>query len=130
MILHSAIINSAISTSAILKSAILKYHSYICTMQVDDELVDKLARLSMLQFNDAEKEEIKADLQKMIGFLDKIKELDLDDVEPLLHMSSNQDVLRDDIPGNMVSREDALKNSQGQNEKFFVVPKVITKTGK
>jgi aspartyl-tRNA(Asn)/glutamyl-tRNA(Gln) amidotransferase subunit C len=99
-------------------------------MQVDDALVDKLARLSMLQFNKAEKEEIKSDLEKMIGFLDKIKELDLEGVEPLLHMSHNQDILREDVPANMISREEALKNSQDHNDKFFVVPKVITKTGK
>lgn len=103
--------------------------NYICRMQVNDELVDKLAKLSMLQFNDEEKEEIKSDLENMIGFMDKIREIDLDGVEPLLHMSQNQDVLREDIPGNMLAREDAMKNSSGQNGQFFIVPKVITKTG-
>ena len=96
-------------------------------MQVDDALVDKLARLSMLQFSEAEREEIKSDLEKMIGFMDKIRELDLEGVEPLLHMSHNQDVLREDLPENMISREDALKNSEGANGEFFIVPKVIQK---
>jgi aspartyl-tRNA(Asn)/glutamyl-tRNA(Gln) amidotransferase subunit C len=53
-------------------------------MQVDDALIEKLAELSMLKFNDAEKEEIKADLQKMIGFIDKLRELDTTGVEPLM----------------------------------------------
>ncbi len=56
-------------------------------MQVDDALIEKLAELSMLQFDETEKEEIKADLQKMIGFIDKLKELDTTGVEPLMHLS-------------------------------------------
>jgi len=42
-------------------------------MQVDDALIDKLSRLAMLDFDAAEREEIKDDLQKMIGFIDKLK---------------------------------------------------------
>jgi aspartyl-tRNA(Asn)/glutamyl-tRNA(Gln) amidotransferase subunit C len=102
---------------------------YICNMHVDDALISKLARLSMLQFNEEEKEEIKSDLQKMIGFMDKILELDLDGVEPLLHICKNQDVLREDIPGNMLTREEALKNSGGQDGQYFIVPKTINKSG-
>lgn len=96
-------------------------------MQVDDALIDKLSRLSMLQFNDEEREEIKADLQKMIGFIDKLKELDTTGIEPLMHMSNNVDVLREDVPGNMISREEALQNAPKHDGSFFQVPKVIKK---
>lgn len=98
-------------------------------MQVDDELIDKLSRLSMLRFNESEKEQIKADLGKMIGFVDKLRELDTTGVEPLLHMSDNVDVLRDDIPGNMLSREEALQNAPDHDGVYFTVPKVIKKGG-
>jgi aspartyl-tRNA(Asn)/glutamyl-tRNA(Gln) amidotransferase subunit C len=63
-------------------------------MQVDDALIAKLSRLSMLDFDEAEKEEIKADLVKMIGFVDKLKELDTSGIDPLLHMSGNNNMLR------------------------------------
>jgi aspartyl-tRNA(Asn)/glutamyl-tRNA(Gln) amidotransferase subunit C len=96
-------------------------------MQVDDALIDKLARLSMLHFNEAEKESVKADLQKMIGFIEKLNELDTTGVEPLLHMSAQQDVLRDDVPGGMLSKEDALRNAPMHDGSFFQVPKVIKK---
>ena len=98
-------------------------------MHVDDALITKLSRLSMLQFNEEEKEEIKSDLQKMIGFMDKISEPDLDGVEPLLHICQNRDVLREDIPGNMLTREEGLKNSGGNDGQYFIVPKTITKSG-
>jgi len=105
----------------------LKISNYICRMQVDDALIDKLSKLAMLQFNDEERAEIKSDLEKMIGFVDKLKELDTTGVEPLLHMSNNTDILRQDIPGNMINREEALQNAPVHNEQYFKVPKVIKK---
>ncbi|MCU7548718.1 Asp-tRNA(Asn)/Glu-tRNA(Gln) amidotransferase subunit GatC [Chitinophagaceae bacterium LB-8] len=96
-------------------------------MQVDDALIEKLSKLSLLQFNEAEKEEIKSDLQKMIGFVDKLQELDTTGIEPLLHMSEEVNVLRDDIPGNMLTREEALKNAPHHDGQYFKVPKVIKK---
>lgn len=96
-------------------------------MEVTDALVDKLAHLSRLEFNDADKAGIKNDLQRMISFVEKLDELDLADTEPLLHMSSNINVLRDDEIKGSVSREEALKNAPAHDEKFFKVPKVIRK---
>ena len=81
----------------------------------------------MLDFDDAERAEIKADLEKMIGFVDKLKELDTTGIEPLLHISPEINVLRDDIAGNMLSKEEALRNAPLHNENFFLVPKVIKK---
>ena len=94
-------------------------------MEVNDAMVDKLAHLARLKFNEAEKEEIKKDLQKMIEFVEKLNELDLTGVEPLLHMSEEVNVLRDDEIKGSVSREDALKNAPSHDEQFFKVPKVI-----
>ncbi len=94
-------------------------------MNVNDELVDKLANLARLEFNAEEKEEIKKDLQKMIGFIDKLNELDTTGVEPLLHMSDNVNILREDEITGMISQEEALKNAPFHDEQFFKVPKVI-----
>lgn len=96
-------------------------------MQVDDALIDKLSRLAMLQFNDQERVDIKNDLQKMIGFVDKLKELDTTGVEPLLHMSPETNKLRADNPGPMLTTEEALLNAPLHDEHFFKVPKVIRK---
>jgi aspartyl-tRNA(Asn)/glutamyl-tRNA(Gln) amidotransferase subunit C len=96
-------------------------------MQVDDALIAKLSRLSMLDFDEAEKEEIKADLVKMIGFVDKLKELDTSGIEPLLHMSGNNNMLREDEVKNMLTQEEALRNAPLHDSQFFKVPKVIKK---
>ncbi len=100
---------------------------YICSMEVNDALVDKLAHLSRLQFNESEKDEIKNDLQRMITFVDKLNELELDGVEPMLFMSDEVNVLREDEIRGSISRSAALKNAPVHDEEFFKVPKVIKK---
>ena len=96
-------------------------------MEVNDALVDKLANLARLQFNDTEKAGIKNDLQRMIQFVEKLNELDTTGVVPLLHMSENVNVLRDDIVKGSISSKEGLKNAPIHDDKFFKVPKVIKK---
>ena len=94
-------------------------------MEVNDALIDKLAHLARLKFNEAEKEEIKNDLQRMILFVEKLNELDLENVEPLLHMSGETNVLREDEIQGSITREEALSNAPLHDDQFFKVPKVI-----
>lgn len=96
-------------------------------MEVNDTLVDKIAHLARLQFNDVEKASIKNDLQKMIAFVEKLNELDTTGVAPLLHMSDNINVLRKDEVKGSISREAGLKNAPMHDNQFFKVPKVIKK---
>ena len=96
-------------------------------MQVDDALIEKLAELSMLKFNEAEKKEIRADLEKMIGFIDKLQELDTTGIEPLMHMTEEHNVLREDEVGPMLNQKEALKNAMHHDNQYFKVPKVIKK---
>ena len=97
-------------------------------MEVTDDMINNLAALSRLQFNELEKEEIKKDLQRMISFVEKLNEVDTTGVEPLLHMSEVMNVYREDkIEGSMPKAE-ALANAPSADKDFFKVPKVI-KTG-
>ncbi len=96
-------------------------------MEVNDILIDKIAHLARLQFNDVEKISITNDLQKMIAFVDKLNELDTTGVAPLLHMSNNINKLRADEIKGIISRAEALKNAPMQDGTFFKVPKVIVK---
>lgn len=103
------------------------YLFYICTMEVTSELVQNLANLSRLHFTEEEKEWIKKDLERMIAFVDKLKEVDVEGIEPLLLMSDRVNNLREDTISGSVSREKALKNASAQDGTFFRVPKVIKK---
>jgi aspartyl-tRNA(Asn)/glutamyl-tRNA(Gln) amidotransferase subunit C len=96
-------------------------------MEVNELMVDKLANLARLKFDDAEKEAIKSDLQKMIKFVEKLNELNTAGVEPLLHMSTNVNILRADEVRGSITREAGLGNAALHDEHFFKVPKVIKK---
>ncbi len=96
-------------------------------MEVNDALVDKLAHLARLKFEASEKEEIKNDLQKMIAFVEKLNKLDTTGVEPLLHMTDEINVLREDEVKGSISREEALMNAPFHDDQFFKVPKIIKK---
>lgn len=96
-------------------------------MEVNDELIDRLANLARLTFEPAEKTEIKHDLQKMISFIEKLNELDTTGVEPLLFMTDEVNVLREDEVKGSITREEGLLNAPLKDEQFFEVPKVIRK---
>lgn len=96
-------------------------------MDVNDAIVDKLANLARLKFDESEKESVKNDLQKMIRFVEKLNELDTTGVAPLLHMSGNVNVLRTDEVSGSIAREAGLTNAAVHDAHFFKVPKVIKK---
>ncbi|MEO6814076.1 MAG: Asp-tRNA(Asn)/Glu-tRNA(Gln) amidotransferase subunit GatC, partial [Ginsengibacter sp.] len=92
-----------------------------------DALIDKLANLSRLELKEDEKEEMKIELEKMIGFIDKLNELDTTGVKPLLHMSDNLNIFRKDEVSGQISKEDVFRNAPLHDDNFFKVPKVIKK---
>jgi len=100
---------------------------YFCLMEINDELIDKIANLARLHFDEAEKPAIKKDLQRMIQFIEKLDEVDTTGVEPLLHMTDTINVLRGDVIKGSISREEGLKNAPLHDDQFFKVPKVIKK---
>ncbi len=96
-------------------------------MEVNKDTIEKLAKLSRLHFSEEEKLEIQADLQKMIHFVDKLNTLDTTGLEPVLHMGTEVNMLREDEVRGSVSAEEALLNAPGKKDHFFTVPKVIRK---
>jgi aspartyl-tRNA(Asn)/glutamyl-tRNA(Gln) amidotransferase subunit C len=96
-------------------------------MEVNDALVDKLSQLARLKFGEEEKQQIKNDLQKMISFVQKLNELDTSGVEPMTHMTSEVNILREDEVKGSITREEALKNAPVHDGMFFKVPKVMKK---
>ncbi|NIG57067.1 Asp-tRNA(Asn)/Glu-tRNA(Gln) amidotransferase subunit GatC [Chitinophaga sp. Cy-1792] len=96
-------------------------------MEVNDTLVQQLADLSRLEFSAEEKKEFTGDLQRMISFVDKLNELDTTNVQPLLHLTEDYNVFREDVVTGSISREEGLKNAPDATEEYFKVPKIIKK---
>lgn len=96
-------------------------------MEVNIELIDKLSNLARLEIKPEEKDRLRNDMQQMIGFIEKLQELDTTGIEPLMHLTEEINVLRQDEVKGSVSREEGLQNATLKNESFFMVPKVIKK---
>ena len=96
-------------------------------MEINDALFEKLANLAKLKFDETEKLQIKNDLQNMIGLIEKMNDLDTSNVEPLLHMTANVNMWREDVITGSITNVEAMQNATNKNAPFFIVPKVIIK---
>jgi aspartyl-tRNA(Asn)/glutamyl-tRNA(Gln) amidotransferase subunit C len=96
-------------------------------MKITKDTITHLAELSKLEFSEAEAEAIQKDLQNMIGMVEKLDEINTDDVEPLLFMSAEHSVTRADTTASSLSQEEALQNAPKSSAPYFIVPKVVKK---
>ena len=96
-------------------------------MEIDNEIVDKIASLSKLSFSGEQKEAIKNDMNKMLNFIGKLEEVDTDGVEPLIHMTEDVNVLRADDAVSDITQKAALKNAPHKDSTYFKIPKVLTR---
>lgn len=96
-------------------------------MKIDDNMIEKIAGLAYLEFADEEKEKIRQDLERILTFVEKLNELDTNKVEPLIYLSENKDVTREDLAELSISNEEALQNAPARADRFFKVPQVIKK---
>lgn len=96
-------------------------------MTVDIQTVEKLAELSKLEFDEAAKKEIINDLNRILGFIEKLNELDTKNVEPLIYMNDEINSFREDKEHIDISKDQALKNAPDKDSDYFRVPKVLNK---
>jgi aspartyl-tRNA(Asn)/glutamyl-tRNA(Gln) amidotransferase subunit C len=96
-------------------------------MEVTSEMIDRIAHLARLKFSEEEKIALTTDLERMIEFVEKLKEVDTTGVEPLLHITDAVNVLREDEVKQTISKKEALLNAPVTDGNFFKVPKVIKK---
>jgi len=95
-------------------------------MKADKQLVERLAKLSRLEFNDDEIEKMIDDFNNIVAFMDKLKEVDTDKVELQQELKSLS-LLRDDETPQNLSRHEVLKNAPDTDGVFFRISKVLDK---
>ncbi|HET8962553.1 MAG TPA: Asp-tRNA(Asn)/Glu-tRNA(Gln) amidotransferase subunit GatC [Chitinophagales bacterium] len=114
------------SKHSLTNSPLLSVYLYN-NMHADKELIDKLSNLAKLQFNKAEEQQIVSDLENMIAFIDRLKELHMDGVEPLVYINDAHNQLRNDVVKMEITKEQALQNAPLADSDYFKVPKVLKK---
>ena len=96
-------------------------------MNITNKLIQDIAALAKLEFDEQSAKQMKADLEKIIGFVDKLNEIDTKGVEPLIYLSEEVNVLREDEIKAVGSQVEALKNAPEKDSDYFKVPTVLKK---
>ncbi|HEY4326836.1 MAG TPA: Asp-tRNA(Asn)/Glu-tRNA(Gln) amidotransferase subunit GatC [Mucilaginibacter sp.] len=94
-------------------------------MTIDEETVDKIAHLARLEINGVEKQELIQDMNKILGFMDKLNELNTTGIEPLVYMTNEVNSFREDVVKQEITHEEALMNAPKTDGEYFLVAKVI-----
>lgn len=94
-------------------------------MKLDTDTVKKIAHLARLEFDEAGAKKMKQDMTQILDWVEKLNEVDTEGVEPITTMSSEVNVLREDVVGEHLSHEKGLKNAPQRDSDYFRVPKVM-----
>ena len=94
---------------------------------VEENTVKEIAHLARLEFENEDLKKMQADMNNMIGFVNKLNELNTDGVEPLIYMNEEENVLRSDEVKTEISQKEALQNAPKKDSDYFKAPKVIEK---
>ncbi len=94
-------------------------------MKLDAETLKKIAHLSRLEIDEKDTDKMLRDMSNMLTFVEKLNEVNTDDVEPLTTMSHEVNALREDIAKQQLTHEEVLKNAPKKDADFFRVPKVL-----
>lgn len=94
-------------------------------MKIDRPLLDKIAHLSRLEFDEKDADKMMQDMSAIVEWVEKLKEVDTNGVEPLTTMSHEINALRDDEVKEHLSHERGLQNAPQKDADYFRVPKVL-----
>jgi len=94
-------------------------------MSVTKEDIQYMAHLARLELKDEHAEGLKEDMNKILGYMEKLDQLDTSNVEPLEHVTEQPSILREDEAKEPLSHSDALKNAPDADSDYFRVPRVI-----
>jgi aspartyl-tRNA(Asn)/glutamyl-tRNA(Gln) amidotransferase subunit C len=98
-------------------------------MKIDTATLDRIAELARLDFTEpAAREAILKDMQRVFDFVEKLNEVDTKGVEPLIFMTEEADVLREDVAVLEVTKQEALRNAPVKDSDYFKVPRVVDKS--
>jgi aspartyl-tRNA(Asn)/glutamyl-tRNA(Gln) amidotransferase subunit C len=94
-------------------------------MKITLQEVEHVARLARLELTAEEKERMRAQLDSILSYIDKLNELDTSDVEPTSHVLPMTNVFREDEVAPSLAQEAVLANAPDRQDLFFRVPRIL-----
>ncbi len=98
-------------------------------MSISREEVRHIASLARLKLSEEEITLYTKQLSDIIGYVDQLKELDVENVKPMSHVLDMVNVMREDKALPSLSREEVFRNAPDHDNEHFNVPKVIKDKG-
>lgn len=96
-------------------------------MNIDKSLLQKISAMAKLSFNLKDGATMVHDLSNIITWVEKLNEIDTKSVQPLVTMSTEENILREDEPEPPLTHERALRNAPRRDANYFRVPPVVNK---
>jgi aspartyl-tRNA(Asn)/glutamyl-tRNA(Gln) amidotransferase subunit C len=87
--------------------------------------VKYVAHLARLELSAAEEQQIGTQLGEVLGYVEKLKELDVSAVEPMAHAVPLANVLRSDAVRSSLPHAEAMRNAPAEANGLFIVPKIV-----
>ena len=87
--------------------------------------VEYVAGLAQLALDAATKKRLAGEMGDILGYMDKLNELDTDAIEPMMHAQEMTNVYGEDEVQPSLEREDALRNAPQTDGEYFLVPKIL-----
>ena len=97
----------------------------MCAKKISDSTMENVEILSKLALSSGEREKAKEEMGKILSYIEKLNELDTENVEPLVHIFEEDSCFREDAVTNGDGRADALKNAPKSKGGQYVVPKTV-----
>jgi aspartyl-tRNA(Asn)/glutamyl-tRNA(Gln) amidotransferase subunit C len=94
-------------------------------MSLDAAAVARIARLARIRLTDDEKNHLAAELNGVLGWVDELRQVNTDGVEPMTSVVGARLRLRPDLVDHSTDRDDILANATEPTAGFFTVPKVV-----
>ncbi len=94
---------------------------------ISQKEVEHVARLARLDLTEPEKTLFGEQLNQILTFVGQLQEVSTEGIPPTASVVEQESVLREDVPREGLSREQALSNAPESCDGFFVVPKIIGK---
>ena len=91
----------------------------------EDIDISYVAHLARIELSEAEKAKFAAQLKDVLTYVEKLRELDVSNVEPMAHATPLTNVLRKDELRPSIEREKVLTNAPEQARDLFIVPKIV-----
>lgn len=87
--------------------------------------IDRIAELARIKLMPDERERLKQDLEKILHYVEKLRELDTEHVEPTSHVLNLENVFREDLPRKSDVIKAVLAHAPSKVESYFKVPKIV-----